>query len=80
MKFSAADALELPVSERIQLVAEIWDSIAECPEQIELSDATRRLLRNRLGSFRANPSAGSPWAEVRNRILSEWAARSLSRR
>jgi putative addiction module component (TIGR02574 family) len=71
MKFSAADTLELPVSERIQLVAEIWDSIAECPEQIELSDATRRLLRKRLAAFRANPSAGSPWAEVKNRILSE---------
>lgn len=71
MRFSAADTLELPVSERIQLVAEIWDSIAECPEQIELSDATRRLLRKRLADFRANPSAGSPWVEVRHRILSE---------
>ena len=71
MKFSAADALDLPVSERIQLVSEIWDSIAECPEQIELSDATRRLLRKRLADFRANPNAGSPWAEVKIRILSE---------
>ncbi|MDN5872618.1 MAG: addiction module protein [Nitrococcus sp.] len=71
MRFSAADTLELPVSERIQLVAEIWDSIAECPEQIELSDATRRLLRKRLADYRANPSAGSPWSEVRHRILSE---------
>jgi putative addiction module component (TIGR02574 family) len=71
MKFSAADALDLPVSERIQLVSEIWDSIAECPEQIELSDATRRLLRKRLAAFRANPNAGSPWAEVKNRIRSE---------
>jgi putative addiction module component (TIGR02574 family) len=70
MKFSAADTLELPVTERIQLVAEIWDSIAECPEKIELSDATRRLLRKRLAAYRANPNAGSPWAEVRRRIIS----------
>ena len=69
MKFSAADTLELPVTERIQLVAEIWDSIAECPEKIELSDETRRLLRKRLAAYRANPNAGSPWAEVRRRIL-----------
>jgi putative addiction module component (TIGR02574 family) len=71
MKFSAADTLELPVSERIQLVAEIWDSIAECPEQIDLSDETRELLRKRLAAYRANPKAGSPWAEVKRRILSE---------
>jgi len=71
MKFSAADTLELPISERIQLVAEIWDSIAECPEQIELSKETRQLLRKRLAAYRANPSAGSPWAEVKRRILGE---------
>ena len=40
MKITATDALELSVPERIQLVTEIWDSIAECPEQIELTDAT----------------------------------------
>ena len=71
MKFSAADALELPVSERIQLVAEKWDSIAECPEQIDLTDQTRELLRKRLAAYRANPTAGSPWAEVKRRILTE---------
>jgi putative addiction module component (TIGR02574 family) len=71
MKFSAADTLELPISERIKLVAEIWDSIAECPEQIELTDETRQLLRKRLAAYRANPNAGSPWAEVKSRILSE---------
>ena len=71
MKFSAADTLELPVSERIQLVAEIWDSIAECPEQIELSDETRQLLRKRLAVYRANRNAGSLWVEVRRRILSK---------
>jgi putative addiction module component (TIGR02574 family) len=70
MKISAADVLDLPISERIQLVAEIWESIAACPEEIELSDATRELLRRRLAAHRANPSAGSPWQEVRDRITS----------
>ncbi len=71
MKFSAADLLELPVSERIQLVADIWESIAECPEQIELSDDTLQLLQERLAAHRADPGAGSPWAEVKRRILAE---------
>ena len=69
MKITAADVLELSVPERIQLVSEIWDSIAECPEQIELTDATRQLLGKRLAAYRANPDAGSPWEDVKRRIL-----------
>ena len=70
MKFTAADVLDLPVSERLQLVAEIWESIAQCPDEIELTEATRELLRKRLAAHRANPSAGSPWEEVRKLIES----------
>lgn len=70
MKLSAAEALDLPISERIQLVAEIWDSIAECPEEIELTPATRKLLAERLATYRANPEKGSPWQEVKRRIVS----------
>jgi putative addiction module component (TIGR02574 family) len=70
MKVTVADVLDLPVSERIQLVAEIWESIAACPEEIELTEATRELLRKRFAAHRANPDAGSPWEEVRKRIVS----------
>ncbi len=70
MKISAADTLDIPIRERIQLVADIWESIAEFPDEIELSGATRELLRKRLEAYRANPNAGSPWEEVKNRILS----------
>ena len=69
MKLTAADALSLPVPERIRLVSEIWDSIAECPEEIPLTDATRELLRKRLEEHRANPTSASPWSEVKKRIL-----------
>ena len=71
MSISAADTLDLPENERIKLVAEIWESIAECPEQIDLSDETRELLRKRSATYRADPDSGSPWAEVKERILSE---------
>ena len=71
MSITAADTLNLSVGERIKLVAEIWESIAECPEKIELSDQMRQLLRKRLADYRANPEAGSPWSEVRNRIVRE---------
>jgi putative addiction module component (TIGR02574 family) len=69
MKITAADALELPISERIVLVAEIWESIAACPDQILLTNATRDLLIQRLEASRQNPDASSPWEEVKTRIL-----------
>ena len=69
MKFTAADTLDLPISERIQLVTEIWESIAECPDGITLTDATKALLSRRLEASRHNPDAGSPWEEVKSRIL-----------
>jgi len=36
---SVADVVALPVAERLRLVEAIWDSIAEVPEQLELSPA-----------------------------------------
>ena len=70
MKVSAAETLDLPISERIQLVTEIWDSIAEFPEEIELTPATRKLLDKRLALYRENPDQGAPWEEVKHRIIS----------
>lgn len=36
------EILNLSVSERIQLVEDIWDSIAEAPEAVVLTDAQKR--------------------------------------
>jgi len=71
MKISAADTLVLSVPERIRLVAQIWDSIAEVPDQIETTDETLALLRKRLEDHRKHPHSTSPWSEVRARILAK---------
>jgi putative addiction module component (TIGR02574 family) len=67
-KFSAADALALPVPERLQLVEDIWNSIADAPQALELTEEDKRLIDERLEARRRNPNAGSPWAEVCARI------------
>jgi putative addiction module component (TIGR02574 family) len=64
-----SDVLELPVSERLKLVEAIWDSIADAPEALELSEAQRAELDRRLEEYERNPSAGSPWSDVKARIL-----------
>lgn len=55
--------------ERIRLTQEIWDSIAAIPESVPLSQADRDELDRRLAAYHANPGVGSPWTEVRDRLL-----------
>jgi len=65
-----ADVLNLSVSERIQLVEDIWDTITEVPEAVELSDEQKAELDSRLDAYHQNPEEGSPWGMVRERIRS----------
>lgn len=64
-----SDVLQLPVSERLKLVEAIWDSIAESPEAVHLTETQRAELDRRLDEYEKDPEAGSPWAEVKERIL-----------
>ncbi|MBI2354205.1 MAG: addiction module protein [Deltaproteobacteria bacterium] len=68
MSSIAKDILSLSVSERILLVEDIWDSIAEIPEEVPLSAAQKQELELRLDAYHRNLNAGSPWSEVRERI------------
>ncbi len=67
---SKANVLNLSVSERIQLVEDIWDTIAEVPEEIALSDEQKAEIDTRLDAYHQNPDEGSPWGMVRERIRS----------
>ncbi len=68
-KVNLSDILELPASERLRLVQAVWDSIAEAPEALLLTEAERRLLDQQLDAYHPNPNEGSPWAEVKARPL-----------
>ncbi|MDY6912834.1 MAG: addiction module protein [Planctomycetota bacterium] len=63
-----SDVLELSVPERIQLVEDIWDSIASVPDAIVLTDRQKEELDRRLEAFHKNPDAGSPWEQVKARV------------
>jgi putative addiction module component (TIGR02574 family) len=65
---SKAETLKLSISERILLVEDIWDSIAEAPEEIALTQAQEQELDARLDAYHKNPTEGSPWAMVRDRV------------
>jgi len=63
------DILSLSIAERIELVGDIWDSIAEVPEAVVLTDAQKAELDKRLDAYQQDPGAGDPWPVVRDRII-----------
>lgn len=60
--------LKMTVAERIQLVEDLWDSIAADPEGLPLSDAQREELDRRLAEHQADPASAMSWQEVRERF------------
>ena len=59
----------LSVAERIQLVEDLWDSIAITQEEFGLSEAEQIELERRLDALEQNQSPLSSWSEVKARVL-----------
>lgn len=62
-------ATKLPAPDRIKLVEDIWDSIAEEPDQFPLTEAQMRERDRRVALMRKNPKRGISWEEAKRRIL-----------
>jgi putative addiction module component (TIGR02574 family) len=64
---------QLPISERLQLVEDIWDSIAQeakvRAEALPLTEAQRAELERRMADADAHPEDGVPWETVRDELL-----------
>ena len=70
MSQTIPDFRHLSVAERIQLVEDIWDSIAvEGSEAVKLTDAQRQELQKRVQAHDADPSSAVPWEQVRAELL-----------
>ena len=65
------EALNLSAQERIELVVELWDSLA--PGEIPVPDWQRDLIRDRLAALEEVPleERSVPWGSVRKRIFSD---------
>ncbi len=67
-KVARKDILKLTIAERIELIGDIWDTMAEVPEAVALTDVQKEELDKRLDAHRKDPTAGAPWPVVRDRI------------
>jgi putative addiction module component (TIGR02574 family) len=50
------------------LVEDIWDTIASEAEALELTEEEKTLLDERLHAYHQDPTAGSPWGDVYQRL------------
>lgn len=62
------EILQLSVAERIQLVEDIWDSIVQIPEAVQLTEEQKAELDRRLESYQANPGEGISWNELKEKL------------
>jgi putative addiction module component (TIGR02574 family) len=68
MSTQISDIVQLSVAERIQLVQDIWDSIATVPESIELTEQQKQELDKRLAAYKENPNEGIAWHELKQKL------------
>ena len=66
---SLADILKLSVSERIQFVEDIWDSISKVENSVALTSSQKEELDVRVKDYQKNPLTGSSWDQVKKRIV-----------
>ncbi len=62
MNSQFSEILQLSVAERIQLVEDIWDSVAAFPDEVPL---TERQNDRRLQPYAQNPQEGILWEELK---------------
>lgn len=58
----------LPVGERIELVSQLWDSIAEDAPACPLSEDQRRLLESRLAARADRDDQSQAWGEFKAQL------------
>lgn len=59
----------LPISERVQLVEDLWDSIADSNEEIPIPLWQKDELARRRRNYLRDPGSGQTWDQVKQGIL-----------
>lgn len=62
-------------NERIEFVQRLWDEIAQDPDSVPITDEQKAILDERLRAYEQDQDPGEPWAEVRDRILTNLRSR-----
>lgn len=59
---------ELSLSEKLQLVEDLWDNIAAVPDAVPVPAWQKEELARRKAHYLQNPNSGVSWEEAKERI------------
>lgn len=60
--------LNLPIADRLALIEQLWDSVADSTADAPLHPAINAELQDRLRKHEADPGTAVPWDEVKRRL------------
>lgn len=69
MTTALKDLETLPVSERVQLVEDLWDSIARSNAELPVPQWQKDELARRKQNYLRQPDSGRTWEQVKQSIL-----------
>lgn len=62
------DFQHLTAIEKIELIGQLWDSLADSQCELPMPDWHREELERRLADAEVNPQASMPWSDVKQRL------------
>ena len=63
--------LKLPTADCVAIVQEIWESMLEQPENVEITEAKRDELERCWLELQQNPDDGESWEDVKKPLQNE---------
>lgn len=72
MSSSSESIFDLSLSEKLQLVEDLWDDIASTPEAVPVHDWQKKELERRKQNLLSNPGSSLSWEEVQRRVRSRY--------
>ena len=69
--FSPTDIQQLNSSEKLDLIAQLWNSLPNSLESVPIPDSHREELDRRLAAADENPHAAISWEEVKAYLRQE---------
>lgn len=61
---------DLPPAEKLQLVEDLWDDLAACPQDVPIHDWQKDELARRKANLMSHPASAVSWEEAKARIRS----------
>ncbi|HXX83956.1 MAG TPA: addiction module protein [Casimicrobiaceae bacterium] len=65
---SSVDIAKLTPQQRLELLEQVWDSLAATPDAVPVTPAQREELSRRLDDLDREGPAGIPWDDVLRRV------------